>query len=339
MKKLLLLLSVVALSVTMHSQSLSAGNISFVGFNTGGGASGDGFAFITLVDIPANEVIYFTEIGWNSFTNTWDNTTEGRVTYTAPAEGVSCGTIISIVEESAVMVVSGPGSATTTSGTFALAGGDQILAYQGTSADTLTPIFIAGIHGDAEGDLDAITQWNDSEIITGVQLSGLPMGLTNGVNCVSLTPGATEFRNHKYTGTLTGTAAELLASTNNKLNWSHDNIGPSPIPDGITPADFTLPNVTDCFTLAVGDFGFDNKVEIYPNPSSASNGIFINVLSTNNVPLKNIQILNSLGQLVEKIDLKNDFNKINISNLSVGLYFVKISNVNGNTLTKKVLIK
>ena len=42
--------------------ALNAGDIAFIGINTD---TPDGFAIITLTDIPAGEVVNFTDTGWN----------------------------------------------------------------------------------------------------------------------------------------------------------------------------------------------------------------------------------------------------------------------------------
>ncbi len=67
---------------------------------------------------------------------------------------------------------------------------------------------------------------------------------------------------------------------------------------------------------------------VYPNPTT---GILIIKSDTNIVQ---IEIHNNLGQLVLS---NSDQNKIDISNLSQGLYFIKIKDENGNFGSKKVV--
>ncbi|OEJ98487.1 hypothetical protein A8C32_04545 [Flavivirga aquatica] len=233
----------------MNSQGLSPGDIAFIGYNTDASiTSNDNFSFITLTNIPANEVIYFTEEGWNNTTNSWAGTSEGHITYTAPASGVACGTIININESSpSSFTVTGGGTATLSSGTsWSLTGGDQVIAYQALAPEpATTPTFIAGVHGD-DGDgspttLDPTTKWNTAITIPlGTARSELPSGLTNGTNCVSLFPAVgTEVDNAKYTGTLTGTPATILAEINDYTNWTNSNTTVF----AITPSDYTA-NIT-----------------------------------------------------------------------------------------------
>ncbi|MCR9172211.1 MAG: HYR domain-containing protein [bacterium] len=225
---------------------LIAGDIAFIGYNTDGT---DNFAFITLADIPSGEVIYFTEEGWDLSLNNWAGTTEGHVTYTAPAGGLTCGTIIHINETTPdVFTVTGGGTATLSSGaSWSLSAGDQVLAYQAATPEPATvPTFISGVHGDdgngAPLSLDATTGWNNNAVSPlGTARSNLPPGLTNGTNCISLFPAiGTELDNAKYNGTLTGTSAALRAAINDRTNWIADNTTPY----GLDPGNFPAPSVT-----------------------------------------------------------------------------------------------
>ena len=111
-----------------------------------------------------------------------------------------------------------------------LSGGDQILAYQAATAEPATiPNFISAINADdgngAPVSLDPITFWNDpSTGPLGTAKSGLPSGLANGVNCISLFVSVfTEQDNAKYTGTLTGTSTVIRAAINDRTNWTFNN--------------------------------------------------------------------------------------------------------------------
>jgi len=78
----------------LYSQ-LNAGDIAFIGYITN---EDDGFTFITLTDIPAGEVIHFTDKGWDTLTSSWYTNTEDDLTWTSPAGGIPCGTIIEVSE-------------------------------------------------------------------------------------------------------------------------------------------------------------------------------------------------------------------------------------------------
>jgi hypothetical protein len=249
MKKFILFISLFgAFSITSFSQLL-IGDIAFIGYNSdsGPGPGADhSFSFITLTDIPGDEVIYFTEEGWNDDSDIWAGTSEGHMAWTAPGVGIDCGTVIYITESGTdVFTVTGGGTATLESGSgWNLSSGDQVLAYQALTAEpATTPTFISAINADdgngSPVSLDPITNWNDpSTGPLGTAKSGLPFGLTNGVDCVSLFIAVfTEQDNAKYTGTLTGTSTALRALINDRTNWSTHNTTPFDItPGGYFPS-------------------------------------------------------------------------------------------------------
>ena len=72
-----LLLVTSLFSIQANSQSLSVGDIAFIAYNADGG---DDFAFVALVDIPANETIYFTDNEWNG--SAFIDLNEGELTWT-----------------------------------------------------------------------------------------------------------------------------------------------------------------------------------------------------------------------------------------------------------------
>lgn len=245
-----LLVSLLA-STNLYSQSLAPGQIAFIGYNTD---TPDGFSIITLMDVPGTEQIYFTDKGIKSASE-WGPTTEGTFLFTAPAAGIPCGTVISFVENVAdVITISGVTGASYTvqEGSFNMASGDQMMAYQKTTLGiSLFPnvdtTFIAGVHGDYNSlKEDPVTKWSLSAQVTSTADSIVPPGLTNGDEAVSLFPGGpVELDNAKYTGTLTGTDVFLLALMNDYNNWSSDNVTPY----DISPASYS-PSVT-CTTTPV----------------------------------------------------------------------------------------
>jgi len=176
--------------------ALSLGDIAFVQYNADGT---DNFAFVALVNISAGEVINFTDNGWK-FDNTF-RTGEGIIAWTAPAGGVSAGTVVTITTTPSAS----SGTVTETLDLNFSASGDQILAYQGTST------FIAALNNEGTGVFQATA--------TDTSTSALPTGLTVGTNAVALD----EIDNAKYNGILTGTKVELLAAINNKANWIGDD--------------------------------------------------------------------------------------------------------------------
>ena len=230
---------------------LAPGDLAFIGYQAG--TATDGFSFITLKDINAGTLVYFTDDGWGN--GAWiTSNPETHLLWTVPAF-TPAGKIISIVETSAdTFTVTGSSGVSLALGTgFNLASGDQILAYQATAPESASPTFIAGIHADYNSSTyDPVTTWNNaaSANLFGGSESSLPPGLTNGVNCISLFPGVAEQANSKYIGTLTGTVAELLAKINNPsaTYWSHSN-GAADL--GITPVGYPTPAVSTVVVATV----------------------------------------------------------------------------------------
>jgi hypothetical protein len=251
MKKKLLLFIMLLCTFFVHqnakAQALVPGDIAFVGYQTGS-PSGDGFSFITLKAIPAGTAIYFTEKGWGN--GAWATSTETHLLWNVPAL-TPVGTIISIIETAAdTFTITGTAQASVTiaqGANFNLFAGDQILAYQSPTGfpEPASPTFIAGIHGDYNAtNYDPVTTWNLSTVSALGAESSLPPGLTNGVNCISLFPApGPEIPNSKYTGSLTGSKAAILASINNPANWGHHNTNDLGITPTI-PTNYPAPSIT-----------------------------------------------------------------------------------------------
>jgi hypothetical protein len=179
---------IVLTTATSAQAALNAGDIAFVMYNADASPS-DTVAFVALVDIPAGEQINFTDNGWTS-SNSW-RTGEGVQTYTAPAGGLSKGTVVTLQLTAPSLTL----------GT----GGDQIIAYQGAST------MIAALNNDGNG----VWQANATSGAT----SALPQGLVNGTTAVALV----EIDNARYNGVLTGSRDELLAAINNNANWERND--------------------------------------------------------------------------------------------------------------------
>ncbi len=81
--------------------------------------------------------------------------------------------------------------------------------------------------------------------------------------------------------------------------------------------------------LGVASYGDDNAVELYPNPSKNTINVTISQESE-------IEILNLAGQVLETINAVGKQITIDISDLTSGLYFMKIKNVKAIT-TKKFI--
>ncbi len=84
------------------------------------------------------------------------------------------------------------------------------------------------------------------------------------------------------------------------------------------------------------DINSKNSFSIFPNPSSD----FFQIKSNNNSIQKNtVIIFNQLGSIVENIKLNIKGNIISTKNYPSGLYFVQITNANGQAETHKLIIE
>ncbi|MBZ4187870.1 hypothetical protein [Niabella beijingensis] len=245
---LLTVLSAFLCSLTQKSIAqtiLAPGDIAFTGYNAYDNVKSS-FSFVILRPggIAANTIINFTDNGWNTAASPAGfGTAEGTLTWTAPA--LPAFSEVSVTVTGAVVNITGGGSASS-AGDFILSqAGDQVLAYQGSTA---APVFISGIHMNSEissfgqsassyatWDVVGGTSWTYTQ-----NRSALPPGLTTGTNAVMgvLTPGVlnSERDNGIYmcANSSAVSIAELRTKLNTPANWQLENqaLTPFPLPTG-----------------------------------------------------------------------------------------------------------
>ena len=146
--------------------ALSTGDILFVCFN----AANEAFGFVATTDIPAGEIIFFTDEEWDDSIDAF-GTGERDITWTAPAEGLVAGevVIISNLNESGP-IITGGGTVIEDGATGLNAAGETLYAYQGVAARQ--PVTF----------LAAIANHTDDSILN--------TGLTPGVDALFLDDGA-----------------------------------------------------------------------------------------------------------------------------------------------------
>ncbi|BDS10554.1 T9SS type A sorting domain-containing protein [Aureispira anguillae] len=105
----------------------------------------------------------------------------------------------------------------------------------------------------------------------------------------------------------------------------HDN-GFDPTTNSSWTKDVTANWNTSCNTLDIEDIEFAKSISLYPNPAS-------NIVMIEMDNLQSVKVVDMQGKEV----LKSTNNKIDVSALKTGMYFVKITNNNGNIATKKLL--
>lgn len=246
-------------SKNIAQTTLVAGDIAFTGYLSaagGGGAVDDKFSFVLMQPVLANTKIKFTDIGWTrtspttgSFQPIVSGAGENIIEWTAPA--LSAGTEVTInnltASHGTVIFVNG---GIATQGLSLSTSGDQVLAFQGTEAN---PTFISGIHmnvyinGIPAEPITTTADWDGAYITA--SSSGLPKGLTNGLNAIWIgTQGDinSEEDNAKFNGCglNLSTISAVNSAVNNKANWTtSDGVPAFTLPSGCT----FLPNVTPSF--------------------------------------------------------------------------------------------
>ncbi|BCU78752.1 esterase-like activity of phytase family protein [Luteolibacter sp. LG18] len=212
-------------TVTRNGPTLATGAIAFTGFNADGT---DDLAFVALADIPAGTQIYFNDNEWNGSaigSGGAFNTGESEYRWTAPAGGVTAGTIVTLNSISGTITASTGSVVYTDSTNPGMSNGaDTVYAFQGTSG---TPtVFLASITNATGAD---------------AEIGGT--GLTAGATAVVLPSSADGAR---YKGARSGQssfAAYLSLIGNVAANW--EDVGGG---DGTS----YLPFSTTAFTTGAG---------------------------------------------------------------------------------------
>ncbi|MBK7172247.1 MAG: hypothetical protein IPH84_03220, partial [Bacteroidales bacterium] len=183
-------------SIIVGPTILQPGDISFIGY---GNDTPDKFAFIVLKNLNDNTSITFTDNAW---TGTALATNENTGTYTVPSGGLLIGSIVHIEGTTVI------GGGTMSAGLSGLAiDGDQILAYQGSSA---TPNFLAGVSS---------TGWLTSGS-TNSNSSYLPSALALYVSAIGF---SSEEDNGYYSGPMTLANGAVAAFICNPANWTRSS--------------------------------------------------------------------------------------------------------------------
>ena len=143
MKRFILSTSLLILSHAGLQAIIASGDIAFTLFDADGGLNegNDQFSFVALNSIEAGDQIYFRDDEWNGSTFEGNATglSEGELLWTAPAGGISAGTVVTINALDVIIDGSVVGTVEQTIGTMPFEGlnisgsGDEIWAFVGTS--------------------------------------------------------------------------------------------------------------------------------------------------------------------------------------------------------------
>jgi len=285
--------------------------------------------------LPANQVIYLTEEGWNDVSDVWYGNTEPHLTWTAPSGGLTAGTIVEITETSSNVLSVSSGTVGTFTGSFNLSAGDNVIAYtSSTGIEPASPNFIAALLGDDNfahtTGCDQSNNWFDCTnctvsgitcLTTGVATSGLPTGLTDGLTAIALFPSPhTEEDNAKYSGSTTDTTKlGWLNRINNRSNWTFNNSTNL----NISP---TAYNASGSFTVLASSTPVSSSI------SSQTNNI------CNGDALGSLTVTASDGTTPYTYNWSNTATTATISTLGAGTYTVTVTDAGGTTATSSATI-
>ena len=208
--------------------AIGPGTIAFTGFNAD---ANDGIAFVVLEAIPAGTTIIFSDREW---TGAAFNSGEGSWNWTAPAGGVTAGTVVTldnISDSDGVPISTNIGVAAGGSGIGS--SGEIVYAYIGADADTPSAF------------LTALA--SNTFVVDGGTLAGT--GLTDGIDAISFGIVDADTDVASYNGGRSGEDdfASYAALINNTANWlTQDGTGDQSA-DGTAP---DAPFSTQAFELA-----------------------------------------------------------------------------------------
>ena len=242
----LTLLMVLCLAYSGKAQTtLVAGDIAFTGYNSNNNGTGgqNDFSFVILRagGISANTTINFTDNGYKIAGTNALNTVEGTLVWTSTSAMAQFTQVYIKVEPNAgasILALSAGSIAGGFSNFILSQAGDQVLAYQGSSA---SPTFISAIHMNSDPGSTAAGWDNMASGTTLTQnRSDLPPGLTTGVNCVVPDPniGSSEKDNGIYncTGSSGASLSAVRTAINTATNWNIQDVTLYSIPPVCTIA-------------------------------------------------------------------------------------------------------
>ena len=141
------------------------------------------------------------------------------------------------------------------------------------------------------------------------------------------------FSINPITGTLAWCKPQLAGDYNVRIKieeWRKD-LGSVPILIGYVYRD-TQFIISTC--TGVNENKDDENVKVFPNPTDKILNIDFKSLSEEKM---NVQLLNSLGEILINEQLSIQNSTINIESLNTGIYFLKITGTNNTNITKKII--
>ena len=160
-----------------------------------------------------------------------------------------------------------------------------------------------------------------------------------GINSFSLLDGSNNWKNNVMidmfpydAGTEDGTGYSMSNAASNPHVTIFSRINMTPFND--QRVGYIMINLEELLTVETTSF--ENGITISPNPATE----YVTISNGSNKNLQSISIYNILGNLVRKVKSDTSESTVTIrrNGLSSGLYLVKLSSIDGQTVTKKINI-
>ncbi len=201
----LLTAGLLTMGISAEAQTtMSVGDMAIIGVN---GDNPDEIYWVPLIDLQAGTQVYFTDSGWLG-DNSGFRANEGAILFTASA-AITAGTVQTFTSPPSGEYATANDANVGTNGVAISTGGDEVLAFQGTTA---SPTFLHAVDLEDSFDSDATSSTE----------TAVPLGLTENTSAVAIASGSTD-DNSEYTGIRSGTPAAIFAAINNSANWTANN--------------------------------------------------------------------------------------------------------------------
>lgn len=194
--------------------------------------------------------------------------------------------------------------------------------------------------------------WNDNAGKPGTVLATKTVGLgtlVTGWNLITLTTPITPTAVYYVGFSIPSTAGDTIACTTNNAStgggmagsgweqWSDNSWNDYSTVYGADISNYLFPVL--CPSIGMSEHTLSGTVDIFPNPSKGLFNVSFNLPFATNI---NMVVTNTLGQAVYQKNERNvTYNVVplDLSSLSKGVYFIRITDSNNNHSVKKVVIE
>lgn len=197
---------------------------------------------------------------------------------------------------------------------------------------------------NSSSSLNSISVSEDFPLITLVSMVAPSPDWFIAVNSENLRSGNTAV-NNGWRDTFTMDVFAYDSGTDSGTDYTSGNSATSPrdpisMVSGFPVNGNRMATITFTFnssTLSNASLRAVDNVRVYPNPTSGK----VSISNIKNANLENVEIFSVLGKLNHRFLVKNNANSLDldISNLTSGIYLLKLNNEDGNSKTQKLIVR